>query len=365
MTAQGKYSLAIIGTVGVPACYGGFETLAENLVRSNKALGAPYNITVYCSSKEYQVRPTEFLGAKLKYIPLYANGKASTFYDIWSILNALFSKIEIILLLGVSGAIALPLLRILRRKKVVTNIDGIEWRREKWQGFAKKFLKFSEAIAVKYSDEIISDNVAIQKYINDEYGLDSHVIAYGGEHSFVSEEVVPESILLPEAYAFALCRIEPENNVHVVLEAFAKTPSQHLVFVGNWSASAYGLNLKHQYGERSNILLVDPIYELGILATLRNKAKFYIHGHSAGGTNPSLVEAMHFGLPIIAYDCEFNRLTTENEALFFDSAEKLLALIENTAQEKVVDIGRKMKKIAECRYTWNVVAQQYFNLLKS
>ena len=146
-----------------------------------------------------------------------------------------------ILLLGVSGAIALPVIRLLSSAKFVTNIDGIEWRREKWQGFAKHFLRFSEKMAVRFSHEVIADNAAIAEYVKETYGVSAHVIAYGGDHamSVVAEAV--EEYQLSEDYAFSVCRIEPENNVHVIVEAFAQLPSHFLVIVGNWNNSDYGL----------------------------------------------------------------------------------------------------------------------------
>lgn len=356
--------VAILGTVGVPACYGGFETLAENLVRSNNALGKPYHITVYCSSKEYPNRKPEFLGAKLKYIPLSANGKESVLYDFWSLLSTLCSDTDIILLLGVSGTIALPLVRMLGGKKIITNIDGIEWRRQKWQGLAQKFLKFSERLAIRYSDEIITDNTAIHDYVMVEYQAESHVIAYGGDHALATGVSVDE-YQLPANFSFSVCRIEPENNVHIILEAFAKTPCNSLVFVGNWNNSDYGKNLRATYSGYEHLRLLDPIYDNGKLASLRAAARFYLHGHSAGGTNPSLVEAMHFARPIFAFDCNFNRYTTFGKARYFTTADQLISLIEIISSEEASSIGTAMREIATREYTWKVIAKKYFDLLTS
>lgn len=357
--------IAILGTVGVPACYGGFETLAENLVRSNDALGNPYSITVYCSSKEYQNLKPEFMGARLKYIPLPANGKESILYDAWSLVSTLFSNADIILLLGISGTIALPLVRILSKKKIVTNIDGIEWRRDKWQGFAKSFLKLSERLAIRYSHEIITDNQAIQEYVKAEYQADSHVIAYGGDHAVTAGKASIEEYGLPVDFSFSVCRIEPENNVHMILEAFAKTPSTPLVFVGNWNNSDYGKSLRAKYSDCEHLRLLDPIYDNAKLASLRAAARFYLHGHSAGGTNPSLVEAMHFGRPIIAYDCDFNRHTTGGKARYFQTANQILSLMEHMTAEEAGSIGAAMQGIAHKEYTWEVIAKKYFDLLGS
>ncbi len=354
---------AVLGTVGIPANYGGFETLVENLVKYHDASSLSERLTVYCSSRNYHKREASYLSAQLRYIPLNANGMQSIPYDIISLFFAVWNRSDVILLLGVSGAVALPLVRLLSSARIVTNIDGIEWRREKWQGFAKRFLKFSEKMAVRFSDEVIADNGAIADYVQESYGVKAHVIAYGGDHALVAEAVAVAEYALPERFAFSVCRIEPENNIHLILAAFSKVSSLPLVVVGNWKNSEYGRTLCKQYADNPHLFLLDPIYDLGKLKTLRTQATLYIHGHSAGGTNPSLVEAMHFGRPVLAFDCSFNRSTTENQALFFSSEQELLALIHTTPPEVLQSNGDNMHEIAIRRYTWQIVAQQYFQLI--
>lgn len=355
--------IAIIGTVGVPANYGGFETLAENLVKYHDAASLSGPITVYCSSRNVVSRERSFLSAQLKYVPLRANGAQSIPYDIVSLMSAVQNRSDVILLLGVSGAIALPLVRLFSSARIITNIDGIEWRREKWQGWAKRILRFSEKMAVRYSHEVIADNGVIAEYVKGTYGADSHVIAYGGDHAVAVDAVSVVEYDLPASYAFSVCRIEPENNVHVILEAFSKLDAHPLVMVGNWNNSEYGRVLRQRYASSGNISLLDPIYDLGKLKTLRSRAVFYVHGHSAGGTNPALVEAMHFCRPVLAFDCDFNRSTTEDKAIFFKTSEALVHLIETLDVTAAERVGRSMLEIAERRYTWRVVAQQYFALL--
>lgn len=355
--------VAVVGTVGIPANYGGFETLVENLVRYHDASSLPDPITVYCSSKSYPSKVSAYLSARLKYVPLNANGAQSIPYDIISLFSAVWNRSDVILLLGVSGSIALPLVRLFSSVRVITNIDGIEWRREKWQGLAKWFLRFSEKMAVRFSHEVISDNGAIAEYVKHTYGVDSHVIAYGGDHAVKVDAVAVDEYALPDSYAFTVCRIEPENNVHMVVEAFSKLKSHPLVMVGNWNNSAYGRSLREQYASCDNIFLLDPIYDLGKLKTLRSQALFYIHGHSAGGTNPSLVEAMHFGKSILAFDCNFNRYTMEDKAFFFKNSEELIHLMGTMDVVEAERVGGDMLEIAERRYTWRIVAQQYFALI--
>ena len=342
--------VSIIGTVGVPACYGGFETLVENLLDDNEK---DKDITVYCSSKSYSEKISSYKNAKLHYIPLNANGAQSIPYDIWSLCHAVWKGTDNILLLGVSGAICLPFIRLFSNVKIVTNIDGLEWKRAKWNSLIKRFLKFSERLAVKYSDVVVADNAAIADYVKSEYNVSSEVIAYGGDHAIVND-LRPSD----DGYALVLCRIEPENNVELILEAFSQTDKE-LKFIGNWDSSEFGRTMKAKYDQFENIEIIDPIYDIKTLFEIRTKCSLYVHGHSAGGTNPSLVEMMHFKKNIIAFDCNYNRASTEDKAEFFLSTEKLVKLVESS---EVIDNGSTMQEIAERRYTWAIVKEQYFSL---
>jgi glycosyltransferase involved in cell wall biosynthesis len=345
--------ISIVGTVGLPACYGGFETLVENLVEKTDS-GVERHLTVYCSSKSYAKKLTTYKGAKLVYLPIKANGPQSVIYDIASLIHCVFSRAEVVLILGVSGCIFLPVFRLLSKAKVVTNIDGLEWRRDKWGKSARSFLKFSEKVAVKYSDVVISDNQAIADYVENEYGVKSSVIAYGGDHA------VTKTLSISDAdFALAICRIEPENNVEMILHAFSQTDKQ-LKFIGNWDGSEFGQIMKKQYSTFANIDIIDPIYDIEQLASLRSSCSFYVHGHSAGGTNPSLVEMMHFGKPILCFDCNYNRASTEDMANFFTNSNDL---ISNINSEHKINNGDAMLEIAQRRYTWDIVREQYFALM--
>ncbi len=358
-----KTRIAVVGTVGVPANYGGFETLAENLVRFRQANALAGELVVYCSAKSYPARPDSHLGARLRYIGLNANGVSSIPYDIVSLLSAVRHRSGVILLLGVSGAIALPVVRLLSRARIVTNIDGIEWKREKWKGAARWFLRFSERMAVRFSHEVVADNAGIAEHVVQNYGRDCHVIAYGGDHALQAPIKPYGGPPLPARYALALCRIEPENNVAMILEAFSRKPDMPLVFVGNWNNSDFGRELKQRYGSVPHLYLLDPIYDVGVLRTIRGNAALYIHGHSAGGTNPSLVEMMHFGLPVLAYDCVFNRCTTDDKALFFKDAAALSEKVESLDSDEAVRIGGDLLRLAQERYTWDAVGREYFRIL--
>lgn len=355
-TTNNRKRVAVIGSQGVPANYGGFESLVENLLGENCPQNVEY--TVFCSAKDMPDRRPEHKGAALRYIPLHANGAQSIPYDMISMLRALRS-FDVLLILGVSGCLMLPLVRALTKARIIVNIDGLEHRRAKWGNTARRVLLSSEAMAVRYADIVVADNKGIQDYVTETYGKPSELIAYGGDHA--SRSLAPgfEYRTLEQygvrkgEYAITVCRIEPENNSHVILEAFAQS-GRPLVFIGNWHHSDYARELRQKYESLPNIHIVDAIYDLDILYALRSNAGIYIHGHSAGGTNPSLVEAMFFGIPIIAYDVVYNRETTENRAAYFRNAGELSAHLEGALPD-----GAAMVEIALRRYTWKHISEQY------
>lgn len=352
-------NVAVVGIQGVPAQYGGFESLVENLIGDHKSEDISY--TVFCSGRDMKSRLAEYKGAELKYVPLRANGIQSIPYDMISFLR-IPRKTDVILVLGVSGCLILPVFRLFCRKRLIINIDGLEHRRAKWGKLAKTFLKLSEKMAVRYADVIISDNKGIQDYVREEYGKESELIAYGGDHAVRSVpqartlDILRRYGLRPGAYAVTVCRIEPENNCHLVLEAFSKS-DRELAFVGNWSRSAYGQELKEKYSAFPNIHILDPIYDIDTLYVLRMNAWAYVHGHSAGGTNPSLVEAMFFGNPIFAYDVVYNRETTGGGALYWGSSDELLNLLslDDFDTSSIIDLANQ-------KYTWKRIANQYEKL---
>ena len=367
--------IAIIGSKGIPARYGGFETLAENLV---KHLNKRCEFIVYCSARAYNRKPDHYLDAELKYLPLDANGAQSIPYDIWSMIHA-SRRADLMLILGVSGCIFLPVLKLFYRGKVMVNLDGMDWKRPKWGRLARVFLKFSETVAARYADQLISDNDAIHDYIGTAYGRDSFLVEYGGDNARSDLPEKPQSSLSVVAlhkndqgndlidtgfdkYAIAVCRIEPENNIHIILEAFSQAGALPLVFLGNWSNSEYGRALRRRYRANPNLLLLDPIFEPRKLFALRSNAMLYVHGHSSGGTNPSLVESMSLGLPVIAFDVVFNRATTENQALFFDSTAGLTGILRQLDSLDLVTNAHNMQELANRRYSWGTIANKYGTL---
>jgi glycosyltransferase involved in cell wall biosynthesis len=358
---ESKKKIAIIGSAGIPAKYGGFETLTEFLTKN---LSSEFELTVYCSAKTNDKSISAHNNSKLVYINLDANGMQSIPYDLISIFKAIRFA-DTLLILGVGGCIILPFLKLFTKKKIIVNIDGLEWKREKWGTLAKKYLKFSEKIAVKNAHFVVADNKVIQEHVANSYNKQSELIAYGGNHAkaeILTEELKVKYPFLNKKYAFKVCRIEPENNIHIILEAFCQFSVMNLVIIGNWNYSDYGKKLFEAYSKFENIFLLDPIYDQNILDQIRSNCFLYVHGHSAGGTNPSLVEAMYLGLPILAFDVNYNVETTNNQAIYFKDTNDLIEKLKNADSIDFGKLKQDMKSYADQNYTWEIIARKYGKL---
>lgn len=352
-----KIRLAIVGTQGIPNQYGGFEALAEYIA---KHLSNQFEITVFCSSGVYDKKLPDIHGCKLEYLPLKANGIQSIFYDAVSILKSI-RKYDKILILGASGGIILPLLKRYK-ENFILNFGGLDWKRSKWGRFAKAYLKLSEALAIKNCATIIADNAGIQEYIENEYRKKSILIEYGGDQASrenTGVDDIKKHPFLRQRFALSIARIQPDNNVEMILEAFSENVQIPIVFIGNWVKSDYGVKIKKQFSDNDNIILLDAIYDQKELNKIRSNCTVYIHGHSAGGTNPSLVEAMNLGLPIFCYSSGFNEYTTEHKALYFKEKYQLQKLIETTDETELIKLGSDMKLIADRRYKWQLIIKKY------
>lgn len=350
--------VAVIGSQGVPPKYGGFETLVDNII-ANKSDKVEY--TVFCSTPDMGTDLTDYKGCRLKYINLRAHGVMSVAYDIMSMIKALRGY-DAILVLGVSGGIFLPIYRIFSSSKIIVNVDGLEYTRDKWSKIAKRFLKFSLGSCMKWAHEIVSDNKGIQDFVKKNYNRKANLIAYGGDHALRDVDSRRQNAMLSfynlEAgkYDLSICRIEPENNCHITLEAY-KENGETLAFIGNWNQSDYSRELYTEYKNVPGIHLINSIYDLDALYALRKNARRYIHGHKAGGTNPSLVEAMFFGKPILAYDVIYNRETTQNKAYYYSDIESLQQLLNTQDLE-----SNPIDSIARSQYIWKLISRQYEDL---
>ena len=351
--------VGIIGTNGLPGRYGGWDQLVHHLTLQ---LRDRFHFTVYGSAFDAEPGLKECNGARLVHVPLKANGAQSIVYDLVSCLHAVFGC-DVLFICGTSGCVFLPFIRLFGRT-IVVNPDGLEWLRGKWSRPVRWFLKLSERFGVRFADRVIADNQRIADHITECYGRESDLIEYGGDHVLggipLGEETARRYGIRAGAYAFKVCRIEPENNIHTIIEAFRDGPMD-LVVVGNWNYSEYGRGLRKRYAGCPDLKLLDPIYTQGTLDELRSNCGVYVHGHSVGGTNPSLVEAMSLGLCVVAYDVGFNRETTERAALYFSTSDELRKQVEALSRGEVdaAAIGRKMKEIAARRYTWHAITAKY------
>lgn len=347
----------VVGTVGAPARYGGFETLAEQL-----CVHFPANevqLVIYCEKKAYvpAERINDFLGHRRVFLPLRANGLSSMIYDAWALLHATFTLgASDIFVLGYSGAWILPLLRLLRpQTRYIVNVDGMEWRRDKFSKPAKLLLKALESCAARSAATVIADNDALATLFRERYHRQPVTIAYGGDHTLPELEAPADA---PEGHYLAIARIEPENNTEMILEA-CRQAGVALVFIGNWDATNYGRDLRRRYAGVADLRLIDPIYVQAKLNDWRAGAIGYIHGHSVGGTNPSLVEALFHSDRLLSFNCTFNRATLNDAGAYFNDVPSLVALLCTP----VTPIAEPQLKFLRERYRWTTIAARYRALL--
>lgn len=359
--------ISIVGTVGVPASYGGFETCAEQLCINFMNADLNTQVLVYCSAKHYaHGRPKSFANAILKYIPIFnANGWQSIFYDAISIMHSVFIfKANTIFVMGISGSWILPLIRLFSNVNIVLNLDGVEWKRAKWSKLSKLFLWSLEVMAINFSTNIIADNIGMKNYIDARYNKDSIFIPYGGDHinipQKINEEIFKKYHVCKNQYCINISRIEPENNNELILEAFSELEQEKIVMIGDWSNNKYSIDLYKKYKDYENIILLPAMFDKQVDKNiLRANAKYYIHGHSVGGTSPALVEALCLERKVICFDVIFNRHTTFDKALYFKNKNDLKNCLlhpTNYDQSIMVDINKW--------YTWKQISTMYLKFVK-
>lgn len=358
-----KVKVAVIGTHGIPAKYGGFETLAEVLCLH---LQQRVRFTVYCNAGLYAEKPKYYNGARLRYIPLNASGFQGVLYDVLTFIHALFTANIVLFLSPVGSGSILPL-KVFFGKKVIVNHGGLnEWERPKLSWFAKKWARLNHFVAGRFADVNVVDNQAYRRSLKQAFGVDSVVIKYGADHvrgvSRNDERFSARYSFLPEKYAISVSRAQVDNNLHMVLEAFRNFGSFPLVLVSNWEVSEYGRKLKEEFADCGNVFLLDAIYNTDELNYLRSNACCYVHSHSFCGTAPSLIEAMCLGKAVLAFDVVTNRETTKGNAFFFGTSSELLQLLKSLREEDFVENGKEMLHIAEKEYRWSVIAEAYFDL---
>lgn len=357
--------VAIIGTNGIPARYGGYETLSEFLVEN---LNEKFDFVVFCSKvqklKEKGIK--SYKGAQLIYLPLKANGYQSIIYDLISLIYSFF-KCDTLLVLGAPAGFFF-FLNLIFRKNLILNHGGFnEWERTKYNKLAGWWGKNSRKIATKFTTYDIGDNPIIIDSIKRNFGTDAKMIEYGGDHVYkvdINDELLKKYPFADKDYYVTVSRAEPDNKIHIVMDAFKTTPEKVVVIISNWNVSEYGITLYNEnVNKYKNIYLLNAIYDKMELNFVRSNAIAYIHSHSFCGTAPSLVEAMCLDLAVISYDVPTNHYTTDDKALFFKNSADLAEIIEETSHYELSEIAQKMKEIAYKRYTWERISNLYAEIL--
>ncbi len=358
--------IAILGTRGIPNNYGGFEQCAEHLSVSLVANG--YDVTVY-SVQSHPYQGTSFKEVKIikKWCPENKIGSAAHFiYDFICLKDALKKKFDVIFELGYqSVAISYAFLLIKKKSIIVTNMDGLEWKRAKWSPFVKTLTKWFEAIAARKSTVLISDNKGIQDYLKLKYKKDSVMIPYGADKVNPSNELLAIYKVKSHSYFLLIARLEPENNIEMVLDGFLMSTSM-LVFlvVGNFETK-YGNFLKEKYNS-SRVVFLGSIFKKDHLDSLRKFSKGYFHGHSVGGTNPALLEAMAAEALIIAHNNVFNRDVLGQDAFFFKNSNEVQTIInsfdimELQKQKMIKKNNHKIENI----YSHQEITRKYIKLIE-
>jgi glycosyltransferase involved in cell wall biosynthesis len=350
--------IAILGTRGVPNNYGGFEHIAGYLSRGLVEKG--HEVTVYNSSNHpYQAK--EWHGVKIIHCfdPEYKIGVAGQFiYDLNCILDARKKDYDIILMLGYTSSSVWKFLYP-ANAIVITNMDGLEWQRTKYSKPVRKFLKYAEKLAVHSSRFHVADSPVIKEYLDKHYNIKSKYIAYGACLEPVADEnLLSEYGLQKHEYFLLMARMEPENNIEMILDGFclSRLPSTFVV-IGN-TGNGYGKYLTSKYKNEKRIVFPGAIFNEEKVQSLTAFCSLYFHGHSVGGTNPSLLDAMAAKVPLAAHDNPFNHAILRNNAQMFKSPAEVCSLINAGGYANQLHISNNYTTIQQ-EFTWQMIIDQY------
>lgn len=359
--------IAILGTRGVPARYGGFETAVEEI--GQRLVQRGHEVTVYCRNPgQHQ---TEYLGMRLVNLPAVRHRFTETLSH--TALSAAHAVIkdhpEVVLLLNAGNA---PMLKPLKLAGIPTaiHLDGLESKREKWRGAGARYYRWAEDASVRWGQEVIADAQAIADHVQRKYGRECVVIAYGAPVIHPSASRLGELDLEAGDYHLIVARLEPENHVLEAVHAYrASNETKPLIVVGAAPYSqSYVEQISLAVAGDVRIRVVGSIYDQELLNQLYGNARSYIHGHSVGGTNPSLLRAMGAGAAVLAYDVEFNREVTASQAMFWADAPSLTLLLDSiaagTQDEHLAQLrASSQQRIAEA-YQWDDVTDKYEELIQ-
>ncbi len=377
-------NIFIIGSRGYQANYGGWETFVTCLVDNYKDKDTKFYITEYTDYEKENIS----INKNITIFPIKARkcGGATMFLYTIKSLKYVIKYIEenniknsYIYILGLKLFHYLKIYQKKLKKLGITtlvNPDGLEHKRSKWSYPVKKFFLLSEYLMLNHTDKIICDAKGIQDYICNKYPKlknKTTYIAYGSEtidfKNTNEEEILKEYHLEKDNYCLVVGRCVPENNLELILKEFMKSNiEKKLVIVTNLSSSNYYQELKEKtnFENDKRIYFIDGIYDKIKLATIRKNAYLYIHGHSVGGTNPSLIEALSLTDLNILYDVCFNKEVGQDSCLYFKENNSLTLLLNNKEllEEKKKTSGIKAKKIIKENFTWDIIVNQYKQIFK-
>jgi glycosyltransferase involved in cell wall biosynthesis len=359
--------IALIGTRGVPANYGGFETCAEEVSVGLAARG--HEVVVYCRRGNAAGDPTEYRGVKLRYVPHIEHKALGTMsHTVAATIDASRRHFDVLLYFNAANALPALLAKPFARQPIVINVDGLEWRRRKWGWVGRTYYQFAEWLSTKVADRIISDARAIQDYYEERWSTPSSFVAYGAhvegpEHP----EVLRQYGLEPDSYFFTASRLEPENNADITVRAFERVQTEKKLVI------AGGANYKSDFVRRlqqtkdARIVFLGPVYEPGHIRELHCGAFAYVHGNEVGGTNPALLKALGYGNCVLTLNVPFNAEVVPDAALLYDkSAEDLAAKMTQVLQdpELVVKLRRRAQERIKEAYQWEYVVEGYERILR-
>jgi glycosyltransferase involved in cell wall biosynthesis len=355
--------VAILGTRGIPNYYGGFEQCAEYLALGLIEKGV--EVTVY-NSHNHPYKESIWNGVKIVhcYDPESNLGTVGQFiYDLNCIINVRKANCDIIIQLGYTSSSIWGWL-LPKNTVVTTNMDGLEWKRTKYSPLVKKFLRYAEKLGIKFSDHLISDSIGIQEYLRTKYGASSIYIAYGATVFKESNLTILDKYHLNiNDYDMLVARLEPENSIDVILKGVSLSGSKRVFLVIGNHETPYGIYLKEKYQEIATIKFIGGIYNINDLNNLRYYSHLYFHGHTVGGTNPSLLEAMASNALICANDNSFNRYILNEDAFYFKNEHDVANYIMNVQYIEYEHFLESNRKKIENTYDWQIIVNQYYEHL--
>lgn len=357
-----KLRIGILGCRGIPNTYGGFEQFAEQL--SVALVQRGYEVFVYNSSlhpfKKNQWQGVHIIHCKDWEDRLDAMGQFV--YDFNCIMDARKRSYDILLQLGYTSSSIWHWLWP-RNAVTIVNMDGLEWKRTQYSTPARTFIKKAEAMAARHADHMVADSPGIQQYILNTYQKEPAFIPYAAEVFRQPDVSVLNSFQLqPYGYCIAVSRLEPENNIEMIIEGYLNSQQPHeLIIIG--SLNKYGKLWKKRYRGKK-IRFIGAVYDKKVLNNLRYFSKYYFHGHSVGGTNPSLLEAMACNCSIVAHNNIFNKAVLGDDADYFLSEEEMSSTLQQALTE-ARSLQRKKNNINKIETIYNPtkIANAYENLM--